>query len=164
MATLVSADTVPPGESGEIRVTLNPAGKFGNVAKTVTIVSNDYTQPSLDVPLFAVVEHGVDSASTQPLEEILFGGECAECHADPAGDLTGEELYDAVCMMCHGPVREYAASLPSEVEDRETLRSWIADGRGDLGMPGYSAEKGGPLTDEQIDTLVEILLIAQDGG
>ena len=164
MATLVSADAVSPGGSGEIRVTLNPAGKFGNVTKTVTIVSNDYTQPSIDVPLFAVVEHGVDSASAEPLEGILFGGECAECHADPAGDLSGAELYDAVCIMCHGPVNEYAASLPSEAQSRDALREWIADGKGDLGMPGYSAKKGGPLTDEQVDTLVEILLIAQDGG
>jgi mono/diheme cytochrome c family protein len=161
VATLVSADTLQPGESGEIKVSLNPAGKFGEVTKVVTIISNDQAHPQLDVELHAVVEHGADGAPSEPLEDILFAGECARCHADPAATLTGAPLYSAICGMCHGELQEYAASLEPGVAEREALRAWIADGQGDTGMPGYSEAMGGPLTEEQIDMLVETLLVAR---
>ena len=57
-----------PGDSAEIRVSLDTTGKFGNVHKTVTIKTNDPVQPSVDVPLSAVVEHGLDVEEGKPLE------------------------------------------------------------------------------------------------
>ena len=37
---------------------------------------------------------------------------------------------------------------------RGHIRDWIANGKKGSGMPGYSKEKGGPLNDIQIDSLV----------
>ena len=112
----------------------------------------------------ATLARGYAEAAGQPLEAVLFGrDECARCHAAPAKDLTGMWLYEAVCEMCHGPLTEYATSLPPEVLEAEALRSWIADGRGEGGMPGYAESKGGPLDDAQIDTLVEIIGAASEG-
>jgi hypothetical protein len=128
----------------------------------VRITSNDDSQPTVVVPIHAQVDHSLDVGEGEPIEDVLFGRpECAKCHAFPAEDLTGIWLYDAVCVMCHGDINEYAASLPTT--DRETLRTWVADGVSDSAMPGYAAEKGGPLDDQQIDTLVEIMVVAGGG-
>jgi mono/diheme cytochrome c family protein len=132
------------------------------VNKTVTITTNDPVQPKLNVPLSAFVEHGMAAEGGESLEAVLFGDRCAECHATPADGLTGAAAYDAVCQMCHGPISEYATSLPAEVLEPAALRSWIAEGRAEVGMPGYESAMGGPLSDEQIDTLVEALIIASE--
>jgi len=161
MAGLVSSETIGPGQSGQIEVTLDPAGKFGHIIKTVTITSNNLTQPVVEVPVYATVIHGVDAGESEPIEDVLFGREeCAECHADPATGLSGVVLYDAVCAMCHGSISDYAAALPAEIRSLDALRTWTAQGDGAVGMPGYATDKGGPLTDEQIESLVQALLTA----
>lgn len=159
MAGLVSSDTLGPGESGTIRVTLDPAGKFGQVIKTVTITTNDPARPQVAVPVYATVLHGVDPESGTPLEETLFGQkQCAACHAAPAGDLLGAKLYIAICKMCHGPLEEWAASVPAERRTREELHRWTAYGEDGTSMPGYLDENGGPLTEEQVDSLVSLVV------
>lgn len=158
MAGLVSSEEIAPGESGNVRITLDPAGKYGQVLKKVTIHSNDPAQPELDVPVRATVEHGVEADSAVPLEEVLFGREeCARCHADPAGSHVGLPLWEAVCSMCHGEVYEYARTLPPGARGGAELERWIAAGEADTGMPGFSEEVGGPLSDEQIESLVDLL-------
>ena len=143
---------------------LDTTGKFGRVTKTVTIKTNDPVQPELDVPVSVIVDHSAQADTDEPLESVLFGEECGRCHAQPAAGLTGAAVYDAVCQMCHGPMSEYVAGLPSSVTERGALRSWIAEGRAEVGMPGYDASVGGPLTPEQIDSLVDGMLGADEAA
>ncbi len=159
MAGLVSSDRIGPGEFAYVTVTLDPTGKAGPMTKEVRVFSNDSNNPTATAHLTAHVDHALDIEPGKPMEDVLFGqSDCASCHADPAEDLTGGDLYRAVCEMCHGTLREYAASLPKAIRNRGAILRWIADGKGERGMPGYSAEKGGPLSREQIDTLVQSIL------
>lgn len=163
---LVSSKRLQPGDRVELQVTLDPLGKSGDVTEIVSITSNDPSQPTTDVAVNATVEHWTSTDSSETLEAALFGRpECASCHADPAkSGLTGPRLYDRVCAMCHLQLAAYAVVLPVSGLDRKALRSWVADGRTDKGMPGYSARQGGPLTDAQVDSLVDALLKARKSG
>lgn len=162
MAGLVSSERIKPGGFADVTVSLDPSGKVGPIAKEVVISSNDPTYPTVTAHLRADVDHALDLTPGKPIEDALFGqADCARCHADPAEGLTGADLYKAVCQMCHGSLQEYAASLPVAIRDRGVLRGWIADGKGKRGMPGYSADKGGPLTAEQLNTLVQSILKPQ---
>jgi cytochrome c5 len=155
---------VEPGDVAEVSVALDTTGKFGQVQKTVTIKTNDPVEPELDVPVSVFVEHSSQADTDEPLESVLFGEECGRCHAQPAAGLQGAAIYDAICQMCHGSLSEYVGSLPSEVLERATLRAWIAEGRAEVGMPGYDASVGGPLTPEQIDSLVDGMLGADEAA
>ena len=162
---LVSSKRLQPGDRVELRVSLDPLGKSGDVTEFVTITSNDPSQPTTDVPVHAVVEHWTSADSSETLGAALFGRpECSACHADPAksGD-TGARLYTEVCAMCHRELSAYALGRPVTL-DRKELRSWVADGRPDKGMPGYSTSQGGPLSDRQIDSLVDALVVARKRG
>lgn len=162
MVGLVSSDRIKPGEDAQITVTLDPAGKVGPTTKKVTIASNDPERPAVTVRISANVDHTLDLVPGEPIEDVLFGrADCARCHADRGKGMTGVPLYRALCAMCHGMLEEYAPSLPEAIRNRAALRGWVADGKGERGMPGYSLDNGGPLTDEQIDTLVESMLDAK---
>ena len=146
-------------------MTLDPLGKSGDVTEIVTIASNDPSQPKTDVPLRATVEHWTSANASETLQTALFGRpECASCHAEPAkgGDM-GARLYNGVCAMCHKQLAAYAVSPPVSALDRKALRSWVEDGRTDAGMPGYSTRVGGPLSDAQIESIVDALLEARNG-
>lgn len=73
----------------------------------------------------------------------------------------GETLYGRYCAVCHGAegqgtvlaavdLREAAGRSP-----KEDLRRAIVEGRGS--MPPWGREAGGPLSDEQVEALVQVL-------
>lgn len=141
-------------------MTLDPLGKSGRTEKHLTIATA--TQSEVSVRVTADVQHWVAGSSTETFEDALFGRpECVHCHATPAVGRTGVGLYIAVCGMCHGTFAKYAPSIDPVDATAEALRTWIAEGRADGGMPGYSATVGGPLTDDQIDSLVRAILDAR---
>ncbi|MBN2388380.1 MAG: c-type cytochrome [Anaerolineales bacterium] len=73
-------------------------------------------------------------------------------------------LYAENCAVCHGLAGEGIGSIPAL--ENEGLRSMpyydlvrvIADGRYNTGMPAWSLENGGPLSDYQIGELVALIL------
>jgi len=76
----------------------------------------------------------------------------------------GAALYDQYCALCHGDEGQgYAADNATRLNGQGFLRTAsddliamaIARGRSHTAMAGYSQQFGGPLTDAQIDTLVE---------
>ena len=93
--------------------------------------------------------------------QVVFKGECAKCHAEPAVDKTGEQLYVAACGICHDSVHR-AAMVPdlkklNHPTNEEHWRKWTRSGRPGSMMPGFAKTEGGPLTDEQIESLVKFL-------
>lgn len=140
-------------------MTLDPTGKYGDVKKTVLIRSNDPVRPELAVKIHAFVEHGFEATPGKSLEQTLFGpGKCARCHSPRSERVVGTQLYQAICEMCHGPIDEYAKSLTAPMRDPDDLGDMIAAGTPESGMPGYSHEVSGPLTQGQINSLVPVLL------
>lgn len=166
-ASVIDDKAVPPGGSGTLSVTFDPAGQHGKVRKSLAVVSNDPAHTVVSLTVRAEVEP-VDRPPTPdghpPITgQSLLMGSCASCHAAPAAGKRGEELWKAVCGMCHGAAAEgglaptlrapdYLAS-----KDDAALRTAIAYGTANPKMPGFSDQMGGPLRAEQIDSLVGLL-------
>jgi mono/diheme cytochrome c family protein len=95
---------------------------------------------------------------------VLFKGDCKSCHVDRGVGKFGEELFIADCGMCHGLQAEggVAPSLigfdMSDESQKAYARDVIANGAAmNPTMPPFGKAKGGPLSDEQIDSLVNYL-------
>jgi cytochrome c oxidase cbb3-type subunit III len=80
----------------------------------------------------------------------------------------GAALYLENCLVCHGEMGQgrvgatLAKNWPSIRPDL-TIRNVIAVGVEGSPMPGWSQQTGGPLTDEQIDSLVAYILSWESG-
>jgi hypothetical protein len=174
--TIARLPTMPwklsPGDSGEIPVTMSTAGKMGMIEKAVMVDSTTGTKT-------LIVRANMPAAGNQPVaggidpdrlknmqmaladRQIVFKGECAKCHVEPAVNKTGEQLYVAACGICHDSVHR-AAMVPDlknlrHPTNEEHWRKWTRSGRPGSMMPAFAKSEGGPLTDEQIESLVKFL-------
>ncbi len=166
--TLLDDKLIAPGGTGSIKVTFDPAGQEGSVRKSLSVVTNDPASHNtlLTLKAFVIpaavrqVEGGGHPAITG---QSLLMGDCATCHAQPGRGKTGEPLYRAVCAMCHGAQatggRAPSLRHPSYLDGRSDgqLVEGIAFGTANPRMPGFSELMGGPLSDAQIRSLVELL-------
>jgi mono/diheme cytochrome c family protein len=164
--------TLDPGASGEIPVTMSTAGKMGSIEKAVMVDSTTGTKTlivraNMPNPGNQPVAGGLDPDRLKNMQmtladrQIVFKGECAKCHVEPAVNKTGEQLYVAACGICHDSVHR-AAMVPDlknlrHPTNEEHWRKWTRSGRPGSMMPGFAKMEGGPLTDEQIESLVKFL-------
>lgn len=160
---------IAPGAHGEIGANLNVAGKNGTVIKTITVHSDkgnktllvkaNITQPPATNPEMGERERNQQLALADP--QAIFKGDCARCHVEPGVGKMGKELYTAVCGVCHEA--EHRASMvadlhnPKQEVSRELWRVWVTYGKPGTLMPGFSKAVGGPLSNEQIDTLIDYM-------
>ena len=159
---------INPGSNGLIKTSVDLRGKRQMVSKSVTVdTSHGYKVLTFRVlipePSASMAAGGADRNRNMEIakadRQAVFRGDCAKCHAEPAAGKMGAQLYTAVCGVCHeGDHR--AAFVP----DLHTLkvaigpdywRHWITNGKPDSLMPAFSKTFGGPLTDEQIASLVD---------
>ncbi len=69
-------------------------------------------------------------------------------------------LYNSNCQGCHGadgkngPARPLNDALYLAIVPKAELQKVIANGRQGTGMPAWAVSQGGPLTDKQVDALV----------
>ncbi len=161
---------VAPGTNGPINVTVNVQGKFGTITKTVTVDSSTGTKTLLvvvNMPSASTVASTMDADRMKNMQlaiadrQAVFKGECAKCHAEAGLAKMGEDLYMADCGICHD-VAHRAALVPDlhalpHPTSAEHWRKWIVDGRVGSMMPAFAKAQGGPLSNEQIDSLVKYL-------
>ncbi len=153
---------IGPGQSDTLTATMDFEGKHGVQSKTIVVES---TQGSQVLTLTVNIPDEMDAAARVHNQEIalqerqaVFHQECAACHVAPLAGKKGAELFQAACGICHNaPAR--AAMVPDlavarETRDRAYWEKWIADGKDGTLMPGFAARNGGPLSDEQIASLV----------
>ena len=161
-----------PGASGEIPAIMNLSGKIGSIEKAVMVDSTTGTKTlivraNLPAPGNQPVAGGIDADRLKNMQmalgdrQIIFKGECAKCHVEPAANKTGEQLYVAACGICHDSVHR-AAMVPDlknlrHPTNEEHWRKWTRSGRPGSMMPGFAKSEGGPLTDEQVESLVKFL-------
>ena len=166
-ATVLSGKRIPPGGTGTLEVTYNPEGQQGSVRKSILVSSNDPDQPNLLLTIRAHVTPvefpKVESGHPPFAGQSLLIGSCADCHAAPAAGKSGEALYGAICAMCHGE-KAAGGKGPSlrdpeflSSHDDRTLINSVAYGTVNPRMPGFSQAMGGPLSDEQIRSLISVL-------
>jgi mono/diheme cytochrome c family protein len=81
----------------------------------------------------------------------------------------GARLYAENCAVCHGDNGEgrVGATLAKDwpaIRPDQTVKTVIANGVAGSPMPAWSAEKGGPLSSDEIDALTAYILSWQTGG
>lgn len=161
--------TIAPGAGGVIGVTVNLAGKFGTVFKSVHVRTDHGTrdiivQINILPPVMAKLtdaERMRQMAVAKVDRQAVFKNDCATCHMKPGESRYGKALYDADCGICHES--EHRASMVPDLHNlkvptsEEFWRTWIAHGKPGTFMPAFSEGDGGPLNDMQIVSLAAYL-------
>jgi mono/diheme cytochrome c family protein len=162
--------TIAANEANSFTVSMNISGKRQAVTKKLFLYS-DQGYKSLAVRAKIVVsqdpspdrQRNMQIAATD--RQAVFRGDCARCHATPAQGKMGRELFQAVCAVCH--LAEHRAEMVPDLRllrplpDAEGWRNWITHGKAGTLMPAFAKEEGGPLTKEQIDSIVDWLAPAK---
>ncbi len=170
---------LPPGTNGTIEVSVNLAGKFGTVVKTVTVSGNAGVKtlmvkvniptpaPQLQQPQAAgEMNRSANTRAAMADRQAVFKGDCATCHVPTVAKM-GRELYVAGCGICHDAEHRatmvpdlHAPKQPLPIDDsarRLYWAKWITEGKAGSLMPAFAQANGGPLNNEQITSLVNYL-------
>jgi cytochrome c5 len=163
---------LPPGTNGEIKVTMNLAGKMGRVTKQVNVNSSEGSKAllvnvNMPAPQPTTVKENIRGDRNANMElakadrQAVFKGDCRSCHIDQGVGKLGKELYAADCGVCHDSHIRAAMvpdlRAPKTARDRNYWLNWITFGRPGSMMPAFGEKDGGPLSKEQIDSLVDYL-------
>ncbi len=164
---------IAPGATGEIKAAMNLAGKMGRVTKQITIKSSAGDQalmvnvivPTPEPPSSAENKRGDRNANIEKAKadrQLVFKGDCRSCHVDPGVGKFGKDLFVAGCAICHDtPLRAAMVPdlrAPKSPRDDAYWSNWITHGREGSLMPAFGEKHGGPLSKEQIDSLVSYLM------
>jgi hypothetical protein len=153
-----------PGENGTLSATVDFAGKFGDLRKTLSVNSTAGQQVLsllISVPITPESERrerNMDISRND--KQAILKNDCAKCHVTPALGKTGEALFQAACAICHEAVNR-ASMVPALTKlNKKTYPKywayWINNGGPSL-MPAFAKEKGGFLTGDEINVLAEFL-------
>lgn len=157
-----------PNEHGEIHLTVDLHGKRGTLGKSVFI---DATEGYKSIYFKVVIP---ERPGAMPLAErdrnlqiaaadrqAVFKGDCAKCHVEPARSKKGQELYTTACGICHDSEDRAPMVLDLKAITKPTDRAYwkrsVSSGIPGTLMPAFAREEGGPLTPEQVDSLVDYL-------
>ena len=140
--------TVSPGEYVTLRFLINTMGKLGKIVKSIDIYTSRRREP-YTLTLTAFIQH-VEGKRVDP--SVIFRGECRNCHVgENVEEKKGEVLFNALCYLCHKDGKAFPDL------GRSSLRDVISKGVKGTSMPGFLDSQGGPLTEKQIESLVEFL-------
>lgn len=163
---------IPPGGSGEVKAQVNLMGKPpGLIVKTLTFftsVGNRIVMLKVNIP-----KPGQAMASMTPEErkaalmqaqanpQAIFRADCAKCHVEKGVNAFGQDLYAADCGICHESSHRdsavpdlHALKQPTDYDYWKTL---ITYGKPHTMMPAFAHSRGGPLSDDQVESLARYL-------
>jgi cytochrome c5 len=167
------------GKQGILIKTLTVTSSVG--VKTLVFqvnIPNLVRNPAMATPQTALVPTVLPGSASGPASSLLerlrrtnnqqtaagdrqavFRNDCAVCHVEPTVGKMGGELFDKACGICH-TAENRASMVPvlANVPGKEYWMYWITQGKEGSLMPVFSKSAGGPLTDEQITSLVEYLV------
>ena len=132
---------IQPGDEVDLNFVVDTRGKLGMVEKTITVHSNDPESPWKEIVTFHALPSGMEGADTQ----AIFTPACSSCHIDNGINKKHEDLYQAVCAMCH-PTAKF--NLRGVV-----LSDMISKGQKLIAMPAF----GEHLSKDQINSLIEYI-------
>lgn len=92
--------------------------------------------------------------------QAVFKGDCAKCHLHPAAGKVPALQFGTLCGTCHeAEVRaEMVPALPGRGEKgRAYWENWMRRGKAGTWMPAFAKRFGGPLTDPQMEALLDYL-------
>jgi mono/diheme cytochrome c family protein len=160
---LLSKALLKPAEQAELIVTIDTAMKQEKVAKLVYVSSNDPKHPVSSVKLLMDVQDPHRGMARDGETKIFSDQHCASCHVARGIGKLGMNLYNADCAMCHGPKAEGAVgpALFGPYNDaaftNQIVKITSHGSPVHRSMPGFLKQSGGPLTSEEIDSIVAYL-------
>jgi mono/diheme cytochrome c family protein len=159
---------IEAGGDGSFNVAMDIRGKRKQVSKMVFLYT-DKGFKALTVRTLIPTDNSM--SSTERLRNLqiagadrqaVFRGDCARCHSEPANGKRGRALFQAVCAVCHEA--EHRAEMVPDLRrldpmpDEEGWRRWVTHGKAGTLMPAFAQAEGGPLTPQQVDSLVGLLV------
>lgn len=153
-----------PGESTKLDIIVDTTMKQGNVTKTVEVSSNDPEAPVVSLPIKMNIANRHDGLTDDGRVKIFTDEKCNSCHVLRGVGLAGKDLFEADCAMCHGEDAKGAvggALIFGNYNDpkyEKHIRDVISYGsKTHRSMPGFLDKAGGPLVQEQVDSLIKYL-------
>jgi len=167
--------SIDPGSTGQISATLDLRNKRGVLTKSLMVDSTSGFK-SLLFKVTVPASLNTSTAGGETIDDeriknmqmtmvdrqvVFKNQDCAKCHAEPAEGKMGRDLYVAACAICHDTA--HRATMVPDLKELKFPTSapywkyWIVNGRPGSLMPAFAKNRGGPLTDEQIDSLVGYL-------
>jgi len=132
---------IQPGDEVDLNFVVDTRGKLGMVEKTITVHSNDPESPWKEIVTFHALPSGMEGADTQ----AIFTPACSSCHIDNGINKKHEDLYQAVCAMCHPTAKFNLRGV--------LLSDMISKGQKLIAMPAF----GEHLSKYQINSLIEYI-------
>lgn len=164
-----------PGQGGLIKAEFDARNKSGTLTKTLLV----YTSVGPKTLLVKVhlpeakpgnvrdnAERVTNLMEASKNRQAIFQGKCVTCHVTPTVGKVGKELYLTACGICHDA--QHRASM---VPDLKTLKygtpktyweHWTRHGKPMSLMPAFEQKQGGPLTDAQLNSLVDFLSTSKE--
>ncbi|MEO5959024.1 MAG: c-type cytochrome, partial [Opitutaceae bacterium] len=155
-----------PKAKGAFKATMEFLGRDGTVSKTLAVSTTEGGQMltitvKIPEPDPAMRQRNLEFAKAD--RQAVFRNDCASCHVAPTVGKEGAALFAAACSICHmAPHR--ATIVPDllvakEPRDAAYWMKWIAEGGGEKTlMPAFAQKHGGPLSEEQVASLVKFAL------
>jgi mono/diheme cytochrome c family protein len=153
--------TIEPHGAGNMDVEVEIPGKWGLLEKTITIRTAGETNVlSLQIEIPEPDPRERNRIAAFADRQAVFKGDCASCHAKPSAGLKGEALFHKNCGICHEA--EHRATMVPDLAtkphgDAIYWAQWVRIGKPGTFMPGFDKPHGGPLTEEQIASLLDFL-------
>ena len=154
-----------PGAEGAFSADVDYRGKLGQFSKAIYIHSTAGSQVlhvTIQIPDTEENRRARNQQLALADRQGVFRGECVNCHVVPTVGKTGEALFQTACAICHD-ANPRASMVPDlrvarEPRDAAYWEKWISEGKEQTLMPAFAAKRGGPLSPEQIASLVEYAL------
>lgn len=161
---------IAAGGSGQIPINMNVQGKSGVVLKTVTLLTDKglkqlmvkTTIQQMDPNLMTPADRERNQLLAKADPQAIFKGDCARCHVEPVIGKVGRELYTTACGICHDA--EHRATMVPDLRNLPNDTSadyWklmVTMGKPNTLMAAFAQSHGGPLSEMQINSLVEYLV------
>lgn len=164
---------IAPHETNHMEVLVDLRGKWGKLFKQISVIPSNapqtqltvvidlpYNQPTNVMPAAEANRiWGRELAATD--HQAVFKKDCVSCHLTPSFGKYGQQLYTYACGICH-EAKHRATMVPdlhalkTEI-DTNYWHDWVAYGKAGSLMPGFAAKLGGPLDDDQVQSLVAYL-------
>jgi len=161
---------IPAGTNGQIKLAVNLQGKAGTLFKTVSVATDKGKKDLIlrinilpPPPMVEMTEEqrnaGIAAAKVD--RQAVFKSDCARCHVKKTEGKYGQQLFDALCAICH-EAKNRATMVPDLANlqiptSEEFWRTWITAGKAGSLMPAFATSQGGLLNDLQIASLAAYL-------
>ncbi len=164
-ATNFKGALLKPGASVKLDILVDTTMKQGPVTKDMVVYSDDPERPITRLFIAMDVKNAHGTMSMKDRTKIFTAERCKRCHVDEGVGQFGKELFEADCAMCHRKQESGILSGPliesvgySDADLRAHALDVIAHGsKNSPSMPGFLDSAGGPLSKEQVDSLVKYL-------